>query len=141
MYRKILIIATLLLTVCNVNVFAHGASIECEKKESYYIKAVYDGGEPMSLAQIKIYSPDNKKEPYEVGQCNENGEYNFTIDKNIKGIWTVQARLAGHGTSLNIEVDENSKVTKTKLSTGQMVLMAACVLWGLFGTYKYYSRR
>jgi nickel transport protein len=139
--KKTILMIILLLTVSNINVFAHGASMKCEKIESYHIKAAYDTGEPMSLAQIIIYAPNNMEEPYKVGQCDENGEYNFNIDNEIKGVWTIQARLAGHGASMNIVVDEDATIKQSKTNIMQKIIMSVCVLWGFFGTYMYFSRR
>lgn len=141
MTKKIMLIMLIVLLLFKINVFAHGALIEYEIKESYYIQALYDTGKPMPFAQIIIYAPNNIEEPYEVGKSNENGEYSFTIDKNIKGVWTIQARLVGHGTSMNILVNDNVMVKQSKVSIIQMIIMGGCVLWGLFGTYMYFSRR
>lgn len=142
MRRRIFIIIVSLIFVLNNSnfVYGHGAEIEYTKSTAYKITAEFDSGKPMSNAQIIIYAPDNPKEPWEVGKSNEEGVYLFTPDTSKKGQWFIQARLASHGASINIDIDESTLVSDTSgYSNGQMILMLASLVWGCIGTALYFK--
>ena len=127
---------------------AHGVDMSYESKSVIDVAAQYDNGEPMSEAQVSIFSPDNPAEPWETGVMDQKGHYMFTPDPGKPGTWDVQVRKAGHGAMIHIAVggEENADASAPDTaSTGfgmeQKAVMAACVIWGLVGTGLYFRRR
>jgi nickel transport protein len=118
----------------------------------------------MSEGQVTVYAPDDPKTPWLTGLCDGEGRFVFAADSTRPGTWEIQVRQAGHGDSLKIpitadtvqEIESNNGDSQTvrgmgitrvvsgggdSYSTGQIVLMAASVAWGLVGTALYFSRR
>lgn len=128
-----------------VAVEAHGAKIDYTIAASIEIVAKYDSGEPMAGAQVTIYAPDDPSEAWQTGTCDAEGRFGFTPDTSIPGVWDVQVRQAGHGDMIHIEVGQKGRVTGGDsgggYSTGQIVLMSVCVVWGLFATALYFRGR
>jgi len=122
--------------------FAHGVEITHQVKSDIEITAKYDTGEPMSEGQVTIFAPDNPSTPWFTGKCDKDGHFVFTPDPSKPGTWDVQVRKAGHGGIIHIPVGEDVSVSgSTGYTTLQIVLMAACVVWGLVGTALFFTRR
>ncbi|AGL00288.1 carboxypeptidase regulatory-like domain-containing protein [Desulfoscipio gibsoniae] len=123
--------------------FAHGVDINYQTKTAVEIEAKYDTGQPVSEGQVTVYAPDNPAKPWTTGKADENGRYIFTPDPAKPGTWDVQVRLAGHGGMVPVPVGVDSDVAAagTGYTTMQIVLMSACVIWGLVGTALYFARR
>jgi len=126
-----------------INAYAHGAKIEYTVNMTIEIVATYDNGEPMAGAQVTVYAPDDPFTPWLTGVCDDEGRFSFIPDTSKPGIWDVQVRQAGHGDIVHIPIGEGTVGTG---GTGgytslQIVLMAACVIWGSVGTALYFSRR
>lgn len=124
------------------------------------LKAAFESGEAMSEGQVTVYAPDDPKTPWLIGQCDGQGRFVFAADSARPGTWEIQVRQAGHGewlkipiTADTVQVTDNGGEQTVRLvdsargesgssySTGQIVLMAASVAWGLVGTALYFSRR
>jgi len=125
---------------------AHGVSIQYTSDIEITIIAKYDSGEPMAGAQVAVYAPDDPSTPWLTGVCDDEGRFSFTPDASKPGIWDVQVRLAGHGGMVHIPVGEGTATTGGIGGIGgysylQIVLMAACVIWGSIGTAFYFRRR
>jgi len=122
---------------------AHGVRIEYTSSMAIEIVAKYDSGEPMSGAQVVVYAPDDPSTPWLTGVCDDEGRFTFTPDSSKPGTWDVQVRQAGHGGIVHIPVGEDMVVSGGTggYSVIQIVLMAACVIWGGVGTALYFSRR
>ena len=123
--------------------FAHGAKIEYTVATTINLTAMYDSGEPMSGAQVTIYAPDDLKTPWLTGACEENGNFSFMPDPSKPGVWDVQVRQAGHGDMVHIAVGEGGGAMSgsTGFSPLQIIIMAACVIWGFVGTALFFSRK
>ena len=80
--------------------WSHGAIATVT--QTFLVEASYSSGQPMSLAQVAVYSPDNPDEPWTLGQTNEQGEFEFSPDSD--GRWDVVIRQAGHGTTVSVPV-------------------------------------
>lgn len=123
-------------------VLAHGAHVTYNVATTVDLEAQYDSGEPMDGAQVTVYAPDNPSTPWLTGTCDEEGRFSFTPDPSLPGTWDVQVRQAGHGDMIHIIIGEEGNAdgggTYTPL---QIVIMSACVVWGLAGTALYFSRR
>lgn len=133
------------------------------------LAAAFDSGEAMSEAQVTIYTPDNAKTPWRTGLCDDEGRFSFIPDMAKTGTWEIQVRKAGHGEWLKLPVEAGmvevedapaddgagesagqtikiaDSVAKTSddggLSSGQIVLMSASVIWGAVGTALYFAGR
>jgi nickel transport protein len=136
-----LLAATLtLLTVTTAS--AHGAKIEYRVTRLVEITALFDTGEPIRGGQVTVYAPDDPATPYLTGTTDEEGRFSFTPDPEILGTWDVQVRQAGHGDIVHIPLGEGHATEgSTGFTTLQLVVMGACVLWGLMGTALYFSRK
>lgn len=128
------------------------------------LAAEFDGGDPLDEGQVNVYAPDNAKTPWLTGTCDADGRYTFVADVTNAGRWEIQVRQAGHGDWLRITLDADTVTMEPddgthattlriadsvasgssdngKLSTGQIALMAVCVIWGMVGTAFYFARR
>lgn len=121
---------------------AHGAKIEYTIDLAIEIQASYDTGDPMAGGQVTVYAPDDPSTPWLAGVCDEEGRFVFTPDSSKPGTWDVQVRHSGHGDMIHIPIGEDVALTGTTgYTTLQIVLMGACVVWGLAGTALFFSRR
>jgi nickel transport protein len=123
--------------------FAHGAKIKYTVDMTVKLVAAYDNGEPMADAQFTVYAPDDPSTPWLTGFCDNEGRFSFVPDTSKPGIWDVQVRQAGHGDIVHIPIGEDMVATSGTggYTTIQIVLMAACFIWGSVGTALYFSRR
>lgn len=142
---KVIICLAFLLIILGLpmHVYAHGVKIEYTSSMAIEIVAKYDSGEPMSGAQVVVYAPDDPSTPWLTGVCDDEGRFTFTPDSSKPGTWDVQVRQAGHGDIVHIPVGEDMVVSGGTggYSVIQIVLMAACVIWGGVGMALYFSRR
>jgi len=148
MSKKLRVIAAIigilaLGLVVPTKAYAHGVNIEYTSNVEIEVVAAYDTGEPMSGAQVVVYSPDDSSTPWLTGVCDDEGRFSFIPDTSKPGIWDIKVRLAGHGDIIHIPVGEDSVPTGGigGYTTLQIGLMAACVVWGSVGTALYFSRR
>lgn len=126
--------------------WAHGALMEHEYTAGIIVRAKYDTGQPMAGAQITVYAPDNPTRPWLTGLCDEDGRFGFVPDPALAGTWSIQARLAGHGTMIHIPMGNIEPAARSVsggrsgYTSAQLGLMAACVVWGFTGTALYFKR-
>ncbi len=140
--KLILSLALLLTLGLTMTVSAHGAKIEYQISVAVEIRATYDTGEPMAGGQVAVYAPDDLSTPWLTGVCDEEGRFSFTPDSSRPGTWDVQVRQSGHGDMVHIPIGEGVAVAGgSGYSSLQIVLMAACVVWGFVGTALFFSRR
>ena len=137
----LLLLCVMVLFPATVN--AHGAKIEYSISNSIELIAKYDSGEPMAEAQVTVYAPDNPSSVWLTGTCDEDGRFIFTPDASVPGTWDIQVRQAGHGDMIHIEIEEGSVTggSSSDYSTGQIIIMSVCVIWGLLGTALFFKRR
>lgn len=132
-----------------VNLYAHGAQMTYQLTRGIVVQALYDSGLPMSSAQITVYAPDDPTRPWLTDSSNEQGEFRFVPTPGVTGIWSIQARQAGHGAMIHIDVGQvdsstgGSQITQAAPPSNllQRLLMAAAVIWGCVGTALYFTRR
>lgn len=127
---------------------AHGANIEYQSTTALKINATYDSGQPMSKAEVSIYSPDNPSTPWLTGSTNESGEFVFIPDPDKIGNWEVKVRQAGHGHIITIPLNDSEISTHQVSSSSlknytpmQKGLMIISVGWGFVGTALFFSRK
>jgi len=138
-----LILALTIGLVLPITVYAHGARIEYTVSTTIDIVASYDSGEPMAGAQVAVYAPDDPTTPRLTGVCDDEGRFSFTPDSSEPGTWDVQVRQAGHGDIVRIPIGGSSEGSGSAggYTPLQIILMAACVIWGSIGTALYFLRR
>lgn len=144
MRKKQFAVAVFLLLSFGVSTaaFAHGVRIAYQTKTAVEISAAYDTGEPMAGAQVTVYAPGNPAAPWLTGVCDKHGRFTFVPDLSQPGTWDVRVRHAGHGGIIHVPVGEAlAAAGGTPYSPLQLVLMAACVIWGLVGTALFFARR
>jgi len=149
-------------------VHAHGVNITYQETRAIALEARYEGGQPMSGAQVAVFSPADPKTPWLRGTADESGRFIFSPDPAQPGNWEVQVRQAGHGEILVIPVGgegttsaagatdaaESAAPATSASATGspisrsgggltplQRFIMAASVIWGCVGTALFFSRR
>ena len=138
-----LIFVLILGLVLPIKALAHGAKIEYTVDMMIEIVAAYDDGQPMAGGQVAVYAPDDLSTPWLIGVCDDEGRFSFTPDTSKPGTWDVQVRKAGHGDIVHIPIGEGAVGTGGAggYTPLQIILMAACVIWGSVGTALYFSRR
>lgn len=122
---------------------AHGVDVIVTPREAVEVVASFDGGDPMSGAQVTVFAPEDPAEPWLQGTADEEGRFYFVPDPARPGTWEVRVRQAGHGEIIRLEVDDSgiAGTSGTGLTALQKVLMAAAVGWGAIGTALYFKRR
>jgi len=138
-----LIFVLILGLVLPIKAYAHGAKVEYTVDIAIELVATYDDDQPMAGAQVTVYAPDDPSTPWLTGVCDDEGRFSFIPDTSKPGTWDVQVRKAGHGDIVHIPIGEDMVVTGGAggYTPLQIVLMAACVIWGGVGTALYFSRR
>jgi len=140
--KPVLLFAMLLTMGLTGAVYAHGAGIEYTLSTAVELAATFDTGEPMAGGQVTVYAPDDPATPWLTGECDEGGRFVFTPDPDKPGTWDVQVRQAGHGDIVHIAIGEGvAGLGGGRLSAPQIVLMAACVVWGFVGTALFFVSR
>ncbi|MCC0177269.1 carboxypeptidase regulatory-like domain-containing protein [Waterburya agarophytonicola K14] len=131
-------------------VLAHGANIEYQETEAITIQAKYDDGKPMADAQVVIYAPSDRANPWSKGTTDKSGSFTFvpnTDPENI-GDWDIKVRQSGHGDITSIPI-KDGKLAVNQMNTGslgadytsaQKLVMAAAVGWGFIGTGLFFAR-
>ena len=142
-WKLLVALFTLLLALgMTATASAHGVKIEYKINVAVEVLAAYDTGEPMAGGQVAVYAPDDPSTPWLTGVCDEDGRFTFTPDPSRPGTWDVQVRQSGHGDMVHIPIGEGTAMAGgTGYTPLQIVLMAACVVWGFVGTALFFSRR
>ncbi len=105
---KKLAILIFILAISNF-VFAHQIQVEIKNEKAVVIRLYYPDGTPFAYEKFEIYSPDNKKIPFQVGRTDKLGRIIFLPNKS--GQWRVKAiSQDGHGIDKEIYINENSYV-------------------------------
>ena len=133
------------------DVLAHGARITYQETRGIEITAIYDQGDPMTNAQVVIYSPADPANPWLKGETDAQGHFSFVPDFNQVGNWDVKVRQAGHGASISIPITAEStsdvatnSVTPqpdSSYTLRQKILMSVSGVWGFVGTALFFSRQ
>ena len=109
---------------------AHNTILEYQATEAIAINAKFDNGQPMKNAQVVIYAPDNPTVPWSKGSTDEAGKFTFIPDYQKTGNWTVKIRLAGHGSVINIPIENtaipiesSSSINSENLTSNQKTIV------------------
>ena len=123
---------------------AHAVLMEATPIPSFQVQVRYESGEPMANAQVNVYAPSDPQTAWLQTITDENGYFLFTPDPEIPGTWDIQARLAGHGKVLQINVQDDGAIRQmpeANTTPLQKWLMVAAVVWGLVGTALFFTGR
>ena len=117
---------------------AHGVEYEIQENMAPIIKVGYDDGEPMSYAEVKIFSPNNTETEYQNGRTDRNGCFAFIPDE--PGEWKIVVNDGmGHGVSTEIHIIEGIKVDIIRhgFSRWQKLITGISIIFGLTGLIFY----
>ena len=141
------VLSTLFFLSClgwPLRTFAHGVLMDATPIPSFRIHVRYESGEPMANAQVNVYAPTDPQNVWLQTVTDKNGYFLFTPDPGLTGTWDIQARLAGHGDMLQLEVQEDGAIRQLTSSRGTPVqkgVTIAAVVWGFVGTALFFSKR
>ncbi|MDO5652642.1 MAG: hypothetical protein Q4G39_00845 [Brachymonas sp.] len=138
---------------------AHGAKLDykMEMAPKIALQAKYDAGDPMTMAQVTVYAPNDPGKPWLTGKTDAQGRFAFSPDTSIPGEWAIQAREAGHGSMIHIMIGDSADPAVAGASAAsqaavaaqssapqspmQRWMMGASVIWGFVGTGLFFSRK
>jgi nickel transport protein len=127
--------------------WGHGVEASWRAVPTFEIQARYDSGEPMRFARVTVFAPTNPTLPWQEGETDGEGRFWLQPDPELKGLWQVRIRQAGHGGVVNVPVGEEGmqaegipRPSSPGFGPLQRGVMAACVIWGCLGTALFFSR-
>ncbi len=129
-------ILLILILITSKLSYAHSVQYTINRQNAVVITIFYADGTPFSYEKFEVYSPDNKKIPFQVGRTDKYGRLVFLPDKI--GNWTVKAFSEdGHGIVKKIFVNNLSKINKTSNQFGYLLkifigVFAIFLVYGLF---------
>ncbi|MCS7231337.1 MAG: hypothetical protein RMJ67_04280 [Elusimicrobiota bacterium] len=99
----------------------------------------YENNQPVSYADVEIFSPDEKNIPYQTATTDKNGCFLFLPDK--KGKWKIVLNDGlGHGLVKEIEIKEDFSFKEEKqkeFSLLQKIIVGISIIWGITGVVFY----
>ncbi len=139
-----------LFSVLNILVFvalaaatgwAHGVEGYVEPSDGYCVTALYDDGEPMSYAAVKITAPDDGR-VFQTGRTDRNGCFVFRPDSH--GRWqAVVTDGMGHRLALDVTIDNHATMPQTDpthprsasnpISRALKIIAGLSIIFGLTG--------
>ena len=131
-FFSIIVVAVLIFPI---SLFPHGVDIVLFNGGTG-IEARYDSGDPISHADVTVYSPGNGDEPFQIGVTDRNGRFLFFPDAD--GKWKVVVNDGtGHGGTKYIIVNNSSIVQdeaiQKPLGRSIKLLSGIIVIFGLTG--------
>jgi len=126
-------------------VYAHGVVYEVKEDKTIIIKVEYDDGEPMSYAQVKIFSPTEKEIEHQNGRTDRNGCFAFLPD--VAGEWKITVNDGmGHGVMEKVKVKEAMVIepihaVHRSWTRFQKLIVGISIVWGLAGVICYFKVR
>jgi len=124
------------------SVLAHGVEYEIKENKAAIIKVGYDDGEPMSYAEVKIFSPYDAEIEYQNGRTDSNGCFAFIPDN--PGEWKIVVNDGmGHGVVAKVPITEGIKVDIIHhgFSRWQKLITGISIIFGLTGLIFYFRIR
>ncbi|MEB3358748.1 MAG: hypothetical protein VKK04_18625 [Synechococcales bacterium] len=68
--------------------------------------STFSTGEPMASADVTVYAPGNREEPWFEGKTDEEGRFAFLPDPSQTGEWRIEFRQEGHADIWTVPVSE-----------------------------------
>lgn len=97
--------------------------------------ATYSNGEPMEVATVLVYAPNNSETPWLESQTDDAGNFTFLPDESLQGEWRIEFEKEGHQDILLVPVDEDgidyiniSQVENTDIHYAEMAPAAVGML-------------
>ena len=137
-------VALLMIFLAAPSLYSHGTKYEIVNSGEIGVKAMYDSGEAMAMANVLVFHPGSASSSDSI-KTDKNGVFYFTPD--APGTWTFQVRdTSGHGMRINLQIDESLSVKSgnqsgSGLNMIQKVIMALSIVWGAIGTALYFKGR
>lgn len=109
------------------------------------LQVIYDSGDPVSEADVQIFSPEDKKLIFQQLSTDKNGRFLFSPDKT--GKWKVIVNDGmGHGliTDISIENLQTKKISDMEhpvSSRFQKILIGISIIFGLTGILFFISAK
>lgn len=141
----IIVFSLILFAFITNTVYAHGVVYEVKEDKTVIIKVEYDDGEPMSYADVKIFSPTEKEIEHQNGRTDRNGCFAFLPD--VAGEWKITVNDGmGHGVVEKIEVKEAMVIEPIHTihrswTRFQKLILGISIVWGLAGVICYFKVR
>lgn len=138
----IIILGLSFLSLLPGSLRAHGVVYEISKENAVIVKVGYDDGEPMSYAEVKIFSPFETDIEYQNGRTDRNGCFAFFPAQ--AGEWRVVVNDGmGHGVVTEVPVKEgmNLNTIHHGFPRGQKLITGIGIIWGLTGLVLYLKLR
>jgi nickel transport protein len=89
-------------------------------------------GKPMANAEVRVFSPDNPRQPVLTGHTNADGKFEFPADRD--GLWSAEARTADEVARVMIRVGNPSGESRISpfLVLGLLALLLLIAVWYRF---------
>ncbi len=137
----LVIFVVALCVLLPANCQAHGTGYRVLDGEfTVSVGVYYSGGEPMSFAEVLLFSPENREAEYQNGRTDRLGRFSFT--PNTTGIWIVEAGDGrGHKVSAKIRVEKLENALAIKSDTEQRydrpqplaIALGLSIIFNVFG--------
>lgn len=121
------------------DLLAHGITRTIEQGKSMVVTALYDDGEPISYASVKVFAPGKGDVEYQNGRTDKNGRFAFVPSE--AGDWMVRLDDGnGHGfeEQVSVDADMRGKASSPVLvKLGQKLIVFLLLAWGGVMTWLY----
>ena len=111
---------------------AHGITRTIEQGKAMLVTALYDDGEPISYATVKIYAPGDRIVEYQNGRTDAKGRFAFV--PSAAGDWLVRLNDGmGHGFEEHVQVDSDMRGAASSpvlVKLGQKIIVFLLLSWG-----------
>ena len=112
--------------------YAHEVLHTIERGRAVAVKAYFADGEPLAYVEYEVYSPADKKIPYQKGRTDRGGYVAFVPD--TPGKWRVKVSDAsGHGLDLEIPITTDKVQAAAPSRQDEAFSTAAFVLRPMIG--------
>ncbi len=102
--RSSALVVTVLAVLLGCPAFAHEILHSVERGRAVAVKAFFADGEPLAYTEYVVFSPADRKIPYQKGRTDRSGYLAFVPD--VPGPWHVRVTGAdGHGLEADVTVD------------------------------------
>ncbi len=130
------------ILVSQSNLWAHSVVYEVKEISGITIKVEYDDGEPMSYAEVLIYSPVDEEIEYQNGRTDKRGCFSFLPDQ--PGEWKIMVDDGmAHGIVAKVLVEEGItvKILHHGFPRWQKLITGISIILGLTGLLFYLVAR
>lgn len=129
-------------SLLGARVWAHNIEFDFVKG-GIGISFFYSDGTPLSFGEVKVFSPSDKENAFQIGSTDKNGCFVFLPDE--KGKWRIEVNDGmGHGLVKEIEVTEDLLVKgggRSTFSLWQKLLIGLSIIIGFTGILFYITAK